>query len=230
MKNYLIIGASSGIGKALAQQLVDQGYNVFGTYNENSVDIPGVSFHHLNVEDDEIDLEFLPDELDGLAYCPGTINLKPFHRIKPESFRSDYELQVIGAIKVIQSALPRLKNRDVSSIVMFSTIAVQNGFPFHSLVASSKGALEGLTKSLAAEYAPRIRLNCIAPSLTHTPLAARLLSSEEKVEAQASRHPLKKIGSPDDIASMARFLLTDQSSWISGQVMHVDGGLSSLKV
>jgi len=230
MKNYLIIGASSGIGKALAQQLADQGYNVYGTFNENSTDISGVSFHRLNVEDDEIDLGFLPDELDGLAYCPGTINLKPFHRIKPETFRSDYELQVIGAIKVIQSALPRLKKRDVSSIVMFSTIAVQNGFPFHSLVASSKGALEGLTKSLAAEYAPRIRVNCIAPSLTHTPLAARLLSSEEKAEAQASRHPLKKIGSSDDIAAMARFLLTDQSSWISGQVMHVDGGLSTLKV
>jgi len=230
MKNYLIIGASSGIGKALAQQLADQGYNVYGTFNENSTDISGVSFHRLNVEDDEIDLGFLPDELDGLAYCPGTINLKPFHRIKPETFRSDYELQVIGAIKVIQSALPRLKKRDVSSIVMFSTIAVQIGFPFHSLVASSKGALEGLTKSLAAEYAPRIRVNCIAPSLTHTPLAARLLSSEEKAEAQASRHPLKKIGSSDDIAAMARFLLTDQSSWISGQVMHVDGGLSTLKV
>ena len=230
MKNYLIIGASSGIGKALAQQLADQGYNVYGTFNENSTDISGVSFHRLNVEDDEIDLGFLPDELDGLAYCPGTINLKPFHRIKPETFRSDYELQVIGAIKVIQSALPRLKKRDVSSIVMFSTIAVQIGFPFHSLVASSKGALEGLTKSLAAEYAPRIRVNCIAPSLTHTPLAARLLSSEEKAEAQASRHPLKKIGSSDDIAAMARFLLTDQSSWISGQVMHFDGGLSTLKV
>jgi len=230
MKKYLIIGASSGIGKALAQQLADQGYNVYGTFNENSTDISGVSFHRLNVEDDEIDLGFLPDELDGLAYCPGTINLKPFHRIKPETFRSDYELQVIGAIKVIQSALPRLKKRDVSSIVMFSTIAVQIGFPFHSLVASSKGALEGLTKSLAAEYAPRIRVNCIAPSLTHTPLAARLLSSEEKAEAQASRHPLKKIGSSDDIAAMARFLLTDQSSWISGQVMHVDGGLSTLKV
>jgi len=230
MKNYLIIGASSGIGKALAQQLADQGYNVYGTFNENSTDISGVSFHRLNVEDDEIDLGFLPDELDGLAYCPGTINLKPFHRIKPDTFRSDYELQVIGAIKVIQSALPRLKKRDVSSIVMFSTIAVQIGFPFHSLVASSKGALEGLTKSLAAEYAPRIRVNCIAPSLTHTPLAARLLSSEEKAEAQASRHPLKKIGSSDDIAAMARFLLTDQSSWISGQVMHVDGGLSTLKV
>ncbi len=230
MKNYLIIGASSGIGKALAQQLADQGYNVYGTFNENSTDISGVSFHRLNVEDDEIDLGFLPDELDGLAYCPGTINLKPFHRIKPDTFRSDYELQVIGAVKVIQSALPRLKKRDVSSIVMFSTIAVQNGFPFHSLVASSKGALEGLTKSLAAEYAPRIRVNCIAPSLTHTPLAARLLSSEEKAEAQASRHPLKKIGSSDDIAAMARFLLTDQSSWISGQVMHVDGGLSTLKV
>jgi len=230
MKNYLVIGASSGIGKALAQQLVEQGHHVIGTYNEHAISIPGVEFHHINVMDDEIDLGFLPEELDGIAYCPGSIDLKPFHRIKPDSFRKDYELQVIGAIKTIQAALPTLKNGEVSSVVLFSTIAVQNGFPFHSLVSSSKGAIEGLARSLAAEYAPRVRVNCIAPSLTHTPLAARLLSSEEKVEAQANRHPLKKVGAPDDIASMARFLLTPQSSWISGQVMHVDGGLSSLKV
>jgi len=169
------------------------------------------------------------ESLDGLVYCPGSINLKPFHRIKPEAFVDDFNLQVVGAIKAAQAALPLLKKGTNPSIVLFSTVAVQSGFPFHSQVAASKGALEGLTRALAAEFAPTIRVNCIAPSITDTPLAERLLSSDEKREANAQRHPLKEIGNPDDIAHTATFLLSPKAKWITGQILHVDGGMSSIK-
>jgi len=232
MKNYVIIGASSGIGEKLAQMLAESGDRVFATYNskEKSSTNPRLSYHHLNVLDEEYELGFLPENIDGLAYCPGSIQLRPFKRLKASDFARDYELQLIGAVKLIQALLPRLQKAEVASIVLFSTVAVQSGFNFHSLVASSKGALEGLTRSLAAEFAPKIRVNCIAPSLTDTPLAEALLNTDSKREANADRHPLKRIGSPEDIASMASFLMSDQSGWITGQVLPVDGGMSSLKV
>ena len=232
MKNYLVIGASSGIGKQLAHDLKDAGHNVYATYNSNPVAAaePGLEYHALNVLDDSLNLDFLPDQLDGLVYCPGSINLKPFTRIRPEQFTEDFNLQVVGAVKVIQQALSKLKSADNASIVLFSTVAVQSGFNFHAQVAASKGAVEGLTRSLAAELAPKIRVNCIAPSLTDTPLASKLLSSEEKKEANGQRHPLKRIGYPQDIADMAAFLLSEKAGWITGQVMHVDGGMSALKV
>jgi NAD(P)-dependent dehydrogenase (short-subunit alcohol dehydrogenase family) len=232
MKNYLIIGGSGGIGMALAKQLAQSGNNVIATYNKNEP-VQGdsnIRFHQLNVLDDNINLDFLPDELSGIAYCPGSINLRPFERIKPADFESDYKLQVIGAIKIIQAVLPKLKKAENASIVLFSTVAVQSGFPFHTQVAASKGAIEGLTKALAAEYAPKIRVNCIAPSLTDTPLAANLLNSDQKKEANAARHPLKRIGAAEDIAHIAALLLSEKASWITGQIMHVDGGMSSLKI
>ncbi|MDX1618138.1 MAG: SDR family oxidoreductase, partial [Balneolaceae bacterium] len=171
----------------------------------------------------------LPDSLDGLAYCPGSIELKPFHRISPEAFVDDFQLQVNGAVKVIQSALSRLKaSTEQPAILLFSTAAVQSGYNYHSLVASSKGALEGLARALAAEFAPDIRVNCIAPSLTDTPLAAPLLNSEKKREANAERHPLKRLGTPGDIADMAEYLLSPKAGWITGQVLHVDGGISTV--
>ncbi|SIN72438.1 SDR family NAD(P)-dependent oxidoreductase [Algoriphagus halophilus] len=230
MKNYLIIGASSGIGNTLAKILAESGHQVFGTYFKNEVeeDIPNLSFSSLNVMDEDLNLDFLPEKLDGIAYCPGSINLKPFSRIKPEEFIQDYELQVVGAIKVLQAVSSRLKASENSSVVLFSTVAVQKGFNFHTQVAASKGALEGLTRSLASEWAPSIRVNAIAPSITDTPLAQKLLSSEEKKSANAQRHPLKKIGSTQDIAEMANFLLTEKSSWITGQVFHVDGGMAGI--
>jgi len=150
-------------------------------------------------------------------------------RITPDAFISDFELQVIGAIKIIQSVLPNLKAVDNSSVVLFSTVAVQQGYNFHSQVATSKGALEGLTRALAAEFAPKIRVNAIAPSLTNTPLAGKLLSTDDKVKANDARHPLKRIGEPLDIAQMASFLLSEKASWITGQILKVDGGMSSLK-
>lgn len=231
MKNYLIVGASSGIGKTLANILAESGHQVYATYNENPIDSPSskISYSHLNVMEEELDLNFLPEKLDGVAYCPGSINLKPFARIKPEAFKEDFELQVLGAIKVLQAVSPKLKASENSSVVLFSTVAVQMGFNFHTQVAASKGALEGLTRSLAAEWAPSIRVNAIAPSVTDTPLASKLLGSDEKKEANAQRHPLKKIGMPEDIAEMAAFLLSEKSSWMSGQVLHVDGGMSSIK-
>jgi len=229
MKNYLIIGASSGIGQALAKQLATDSHQVFGTFNNSKIEgSENLSYHHLDVNSD-FELDFLPEQLDGLVYCPGSINLKPFKRIPTEIFLEDFNLQVLGAIKVIQAALPILLKSENSAIVLFSTVAVQSGFNFHSQVAVSKGAIEGLTKSLAAEFAPKIRVNAIAPSLTDTPLAAKLLSTDQKREANAERHPLKRIGTPDDIAQTAAFLLSQQSSWITGQIIHVDGGMSSLK-
>lgn len=232
MANYLIIGASSGIGKALANQLAESGHQVYGTYNSTEPDSEhsSIHYHRLNVSDEVLSFDFLPESVAGVVYCPGSINLRPFERIKPDDFLNDYNLQVIGAIKTIQSVVSRLKNTENASVVFFSTVAVQTGLPFHSQVAASKGAIEGLTKALAAEYAPKIRVNCIAPSLTDTPLAASLVNSEQKREANAQRHPLKRIGNPDDLAHMAAFLLSDKAGWISGQILHVDGGYSTLKV
>ena len=231
MANILIIGASSGIGSALAQQLMAAGNQVYGTFNKTTQPVSGfAAYQQLNVLDENLDLSFVPDTLDGLVYCPGAVNLKPFARIKPEDFISDYQLQLVGAVKIIQACLTKLKTATSPSIVLFSTVAVQTGFNFHSLVASSKGAVEGLTKALAAEFAPKIRVNCIAPSITDTPLAGTLLSTEEKKEANAQRHPLKKIGKPEDLANLADFLLSEKSSWITGQVLHADGGMSSLKI
>jgi len=232
MKKYLIIGASSGIGLQLLKQLSEVENEVLATYckNKPELQLENVEYHFLDVTDENQNYDFIPDKLDGLVYCPGSINLRPFHRLKPESFTEDYKLQVVGAVKIIQAALPALKQRENSSIVLFSTVAVQSGFNFHSQVAASKGAVEGLARSLAAELAPVIRVNCIAPSLTDTPLAGKLLNTNEKRESNAGRHPLKRIGETSDIANMAQFLLSKKSGWITGQVLHVDGGMSSLKI
>jgi NAD(P)-dependent dehydrogenase (short-subunit alcohol dehydrogenase family) len=232
-KSYLVVGASSGIGAQTAAALLQQGHRVFGTFNKTLPALEASALfaaHHLDVLEDHLDLDYLPEALDGLLYCPGSINLKPFARITPSEFRSDLDLQLLGAIKIIQAILPRLKRGKQASIVLFSSVAATTGFPFHTQVAVSKGAVEGLTKSLAAELAPTMRVNCIAPSLTATPLAARLINSPEKIEANAQRHPLKRIGEAQDLAAMATFLLSDEASWITGQILHVDGGMSTLRV
>ena len=231
MGNYFIIGASSGIGKELATTLAAQGHQVYATYNTkmDNEALSGVHWHYLNVLDATPDLSFLPEHIHGFAYCPGAITLKPFARIKGDEFLEDYNLQVLGAITQLQQALPKLKASGNAAVVFFSTVAVQTGFNFHSVVASSKGAIEGLTRALAAELAPSIRVNCIAPSITQTPLAATLLSTPEKIEANAQRHPLKKVGQAADIANAAAFLLGEESSWMTGQILHIDGGISSIK-
>jgi NAD(P)-dependent dehydrogenase (short-subunit alcohol dehydrogenase family) len=230
MKKYLVIGCSSGIGRAIFNSLA-KGHQVTGTYYKNQPQNPpsNSSIHYLNVLDEDLDFSFIPEKLDGLIYCPGSIHLKPFHRFKEEDFIKDYQLQLIGAVKVIQACLAALKKSEQASIVLFSTVAVQNGFSFHSLVSSNKGAIEGLTRALSAELAPKIRVNCIAPSITDTPLAQSILSTPEKREANAQRHPLKAIGSPDDIANAALFLLGEESKWMTGQILHLDGGIGTIR-
>lgn len=226
-KNFLIIGGNSGIGKAIAK-ILDKDHKLF-LASRNATTDGNYTNIIFDATKDELSPDNLPTQVDGLVYCPGTINLKPFHRITDEEFLQDYQVNVLGAIRTIRKVLPLLKNSSQSSIVLFSTVAVQQGMPFHASVASSKGAIEGLTKSLAAELAPKIRVNAIAPSLTNTPLATKLLSTDEK-KASDERHPLKRTGEPEDIARLASFLLLNQSSWISGQIFHVDGGLSTLRV
>ncbi len=229
MGNYLVVGASSGIGKALAIQLLEQGHSVYGTYKNHEIDSSEIHAHFLDVQADELDFDFLPEALDGIAFCPGSINLQAFSRIKPKAFLEDFDLQVVSAVKVLQAVTSRLKKSKSASVVLFSTVAVQTGFSFHAQVAASKGAIEGLTRALAAEWAPRIRVNAIAPSLTDTPLAAKLLSSEEKRSANDERHPLKRIGTAKDIASAAAFLLSSNAAWVTGQILKVDGGMSGIR-
>lgn len=229
MKNILVVGGSSGIGKQLTQQLSEQN-SVFATYNRNAIPLaPNVTAIHWEVSQ-PFPLDTLPEMIHGLVYCPGAIALKPFQRFSEADFINDYQFQVLGAVKIIQSVLPKMKLAESASIVLFSTVAVQTGFPFHSLVASSKGAIEGLTRALAAELSPKIRVNAIAPSITDTPLAANLLNTEEKVLANANRHPLKRVGTPKNIADAACFLLSEESAWMTGQVLKVDGGISTLKI
>jgi short-subunit dehydrogenase len=232
MGNYLVVGGSSGIGLELSNLLAGEGHQVYATFNKNGGFNDSSNLHYapMDVLSELISFDFLPEHLNGMVYCPGSIQLRPFNRIKPEEFTKDFQLQVIGAIKVIQGVLPRLKAGSNPSVLLFSTVAVQLGLNFHSQVSVSKGAIEGLVRSLAAEFAPAIRVNAIAPSLTNTPLAASLLNTEQKVEANALRHPLKRIGTSMDIAAMASFLLSEKASWITGQIFPVDGGMSSIRI
>ncbi len=228
-KNILIVGGSSGIGLALTKQL-EQSNRVFVASRSNE-SLQGIQCEHIpyDVVNDMLDTSALPDQLDGFVYCPGTINLRPFKALKAEAFKTDFEVNVMGAIKTLQAVLGKLNNAAPASVVFFSTVAVQTGMPFHASVATAKGALEGLARSLAAELAPKIRVNVIAPSLTTTPLADKFLNNETKLEKANQRHPLGRVGSAEEIAAAAAFLLGDTSGWMTGQIMHIDGGIGTLK-
>jgi 3-oxoacyl-[acyl-carrier protein] reductase len=228
MKTTLIIGASSAIGIALANKLKANGEQVIAISRNKPNSAHDQFYQHDLLTD--TDLPKIEGIIDGLVYLPGSINLKPFRGIKKQDFLNDLEINVLGAIKSIQAYTANLQLSSNASIVLYSTVAVQMGMNFHSSIAVSKGAVEGLTKALAAEFAPKIKVNCIAPSLTNTPLAEKLLNTPEKIEASNLRHPLKRVGTADDLANATEFLLSDKSSWMSGQIMHVDGGMSSLKV
>ena len=228
MKNILLIGGSHGIGLSLARKL-QKNHNVYVASRTWEVtDLPGVSHIQFDATKDVLDTSELPDQFHGFVYCPGSINLKPFKMLTMETFKEDMHLNFFSLVNIVKDIIPLLS--DGSSMVFFSTVAVQTGMPFHTSVAAAKGAIEGFTKSLAAEYAPRIRVNAIAPSLVDTPLASRLLNNDKKKEMMAQRHPLKRVGNSEDLAQIAQFLLSSDSGWITGQILGVDGGLSTLNV
>jgi 3-oxoacyl-[acyl-carrier protein] reductase len=233
-KNILIVGASSGIGLATAQQLAAAGATLFTASRSLPAELAALGTTHITYDATQpvgTAFDGLPDVLHGLVYCPGSIKLRPFERVPVEDFRSDFELNVLGAVQALQATIKRLKKaQGGGSVVLFSTVAAAVGMSFHTSIATAKAAVEGLTRALAAEYAASgLRVNCLAPSLTDTPLAAALLNTPEKAEAGAKRHPLQRVGRADDLAAMATFLLSDQATFITGQVLAVDGGMGKLK-
>lgn len=232
MNNILVIGAGHGIGLELVKSLKNT-TNVFAvsrSFSEelNNTGVPVIWEDALTTTLNE---NFLPEVLHGVVYCPGSISLKPFNRFTLDDFENDFRQNVLGAVRILQQVLPNLKKAKGAGVVLFSTVASKLGMPFHASISTSKAAVEGLTKSLAAEWAgSKIRVNALALSLTDTQLASGLLNTPEKREAAAKRHPLQEIGDPKKIASLVSFLLEEKSDWITGQIIGVDGGLGSVKL
>lgn len=229
--SFVVVGGSKGIGLGLVQRLNSEGHSVtvLSRTAEALEELTNVTHLACDVTTDEITADMLPDTIDGLAYCPGSINLRSFRALKPEMYRADFELNVIGAVKVISAAAKKLKASSPSSILLFSTVAVGQGMPMHASIAVSKGAIEGLMRTLAAELSPEVRVNCIAPALTDTPLTERFFSDPTKAAALGERYPMARTGNVDDIASLGHMLLSDKSTWITGQVFGVDGGMSTVR-
>jgi len=231
-KNILVVGGSSGIGLALVKLLHQQKANVYVVSRSPSETWPDdVQYLKADVTGNIDAVEtFLPQQLHGLVYSVGSINLKPFSRLTADDFFKDFQLNVIGAARIIQAAIKPIRNAAGSSIVLISSVAAKIGMPYHASIAAAKGAVEGMAISLAAEFAPmHVRVNVVAPSLTDTPLAQNLLSTTEKREASGKLHPLGKFGQPDDIGHLITFLLSEESNWMTGQVIGIDGGLGKLK-
>lgn len=231
-KNILVVGGSSGIGLSLVRFLVFNGATVYNISRTANPDWPeGIVHLSLDVLDEFSALSsFLPEQLHGLVYSVGSINLKPFIRLTEEDFLKDYRINVLGAAKVIQQSIKALKAAKMASIVLISSVAARSGMSFHGSIAAAKGAVESMALSLAAELAAsHIRVNVVAPSLTDTPLAQNLLNTTERREAANKRHPLGRHGLPEDISSAIAFLLADESSWLTGQIIGVDGGLGKLR-
>lgn len=230
MKTFIVIGGTSGIGLETTKLLNQNNRVIVLSRDKRNLDgMPNAEFYSADVTRTIDDLPNIEGEINGIVYCPGTINLKPMKSLKIEDFQNDFEINVLGAVKVINKYFANLKSSENASIVLFSTVAVQTGMQYHASIASAKGAVEGLTRSLAAEFAPSIRVNCIAPSITKTPLAEKLLNNEAKLKASEERHPLKRIGEAKEIAELASFLLSENSGFITGQIIKADGGISSIK-
>ncbi len=234
-KHFLIVGGSSSIAQSLLnlfQASDGSKITVLSRSENNDMSTEKGKSAWFTYDPANLNVNELPEIeiLSGIVYFPGTINLKPFHRLTESDFEHDWHINFYGAVEIIQHYLPALKKADQASIVLLSTVAVHTGMPFHSSISAAKGAVEGFTKALAAELAPRIRVNAVAPSMTRTNLSAKFVSSPDKESASAKRHPLGRIGEPADIAAVIKFLLGSDSSWITGQIIHVDGGMSTLKL
>lgn len=227
MKHYLIVGGSKGIGLAILKTLINENRVINFSRTKPPLENTNLTHYNLDVLNDS-----LPqiDRLDGLVYCPGSINLKPFTNLSIEDFKADLEINLIGAVKTIQAYNQALKSTSTASIVLFSSVATKLGMPYHCSVGASKAAVEGFVKSLGAELAPTIRVNAIAPTITDTALASRLLRNSKTKQAMEERHPLKKILNPEEVSSLATYLLSEQASGITGQIMAVDCGLISFKL
>ena len=225
---YVFAGASSKSAIITAKILQGLGHKIIGISTKKENTNYDSFFTVDNYEAPSLPL--INESIDGLVYFPGTINLKPFNRLTINDFLLDYQINSLGAVAFIQTYLPNLKTGTNPSIVLISSVAVSLGMPYHSSISMAKGAIEGLTKALAAEFAPDIRVNCIAPSLTNTPLAEKFINTPEKLDVSQKRNPLKKIGTPDDLANAIEFLLSSKSNWITGQILAVDGGMNTIKL
>ncbi|MCL6296106.1 SDR family NAD(P)-dependent oxidoreductase [Jejuia spongiicola] len=227
MKTIIIVGGSKGIGKAIINSLIKY-CNVINI----SRSIPEISHNNLTHHKCDITINELPniDAADALIYCPGSINLKPFSKLSINDFKSDFEINLLGAVKAIQKYLPILKNGSKPAIVLFSSVATKLGMPYHASIAVAKSGVEGLVKSLGAELAPILRINAIAPTVTNTPLASKLLRNDRMVENITERHPLKKFLSPEEVADMVEFLISNKAASISGQVFEMDCGIVNFKI
>jgi len=230
MKRFIVAGGSSGIGFELVKLLSINNKVIVLARNEREISkLNNVSFINVDFADNNNNLPIIDEPIDGLIYAPGTINLKPFKSFKFEEINADMQINFFGAVKFIQAYLPQLQKSNSGSIVFFSTVAVQTGMSFHSSIAAAKGAIEGLTRSLAAELAPKIKVNCIAPSLTNTPLAEKLISNEIRLKTAEERHPLKRIATAYEIAKSAAWLLDEDNTWMTGQIIKIDGGISTIR-
>lgn len=227
MKTIVIIGGSKGIGLAIAKAHIETHKVVVVSRSVADLEHQNLTHYPCNVLTDELPMI---DHIDSLVYCPGSINLKPITRLGIEDFREDFEINVIGAVKTIKHYLNTLKKGSNPSILLFSTVATKLGMPYHASIAAAKGGVEGLVKSLAAELAPSIRVNAIAPTVTDTSLAAKLLRNDKMIENIKERHPLKRLLDPSDVAHMAHFLLSEKALNISGQVLEIDCGIVNLKL